>query len=133
MIPLLHGMSPNAMLRQVASHEAAHLIMLWLMDRPILGCVLTNKGRLTVQLLDETGLKETQNEHILYTMAGLFGEKNYELREDLSEHVNKLDYFALETDCCYMAQKCFKGIGKLGIHLRFENKYGKSGGLLCTW
>lgn len=78
--------------------------MLWLMDRPILGCLVTDKGGLTAQLPDEAGSKETQNEHILYALAGMVGEKNFEVREDLREHVKDPDYFHSETDSYHVVQ-----------------------------
>ena len=100
----LHGISPKAPLRHIARHEAAHIVMLWLMDRPVLGCMISADGGLTVQLPDETGSKETQNEHILYALAGMVGEKNLELKEDLFKHIEKPEYFDTNTDSYHVAQ-----------------------------
>ena len=104
MTPTLRGISPKTTLHLIARHEAAHLVMLWLMDRPVLGCMVSAEGGVTVQLPDEAGTKETQNEHILYALAGMIGEKNLEVREELREHVGELDYFDPNTDSYHVVQ-----------------------------
>ena len=100
----LRGIASKTSFLQIARHEAAHIIMLWLMERPVLGCMVSNKGGVTVQLPDETGTKETQNEHILYALAGMIGEKNFELKEDLLEHIGNPKYFDSNTDSYHVAQ-----------------------------
>ena len=100
----LRGIASKTSFLQIARHEAAHIIMLWLMERPVLGCMVSDKGGVTVQLPDETGAKETQNEHILYALAGMIGEKNFELKEDLFEHIENPKYFDSNTDSYHVAQ-----------------------------
>ncbi len=99
----LHGMSLPGTVRDIARHEAAHLVMLWLLDRLVLASCITKDGGVTRQLKPQGEKTETALEHILHSLAGIIGERNAEVLDDLRTHVGDIEWFAKDTDSYHVA------------------------------
>ncbi len=99
----LHGISPKVTRLGIARHEAAHLMMLWLLDRPALFCMADDKGGATKQLKAPDAHKETILEHVLDSIAGMIGEWAPEVIAELKEHIRDINWFFEESDSHHIA------------------------------
>jgi len=98
----LHGLSIAPDKHLVCRHEASHLIMFWLMDRIIAGVCAKTGGGMTYQVSQPKEL-EMQHEHIIGTLAGMVGEANVEVINELYEHIADPSWFRPDTDSYHVA------------------------------
>lgn len=100
----LHGYGDRTWLRRVAKHEAGHALMLWLLDQYLMGICVREEGGATVRLHVNDALMKHPSHHLLYVLAGMVMASEYEIMDDLREHVANPDYFAEDTDSRIAAQ-----------------------------
>jgi hypothetical protein len=99
----LHGLAADKSLCALASHEAGHLLMLWLLDRYAVACGIAD-GCGIIKALDEPGEKETPHQRILYAMSGMVLAGEFELLGDLKRHAMEPDYFDPMSDSHHVAK-----------------------------
>ena len=87
----------------VASHETGHLLMLWLMDCDVFACGATEGGGVTRQLESPEAPRENPYEHILYALAGLVAEKNWQLLGELRDNISHPERFDSRSDSYHAA------------------------------
>jgi len=97
----LHGTVADKSLLALASHEAGHLLMLWLLDRYAIACGIADGCGIT-KSLDEPGEKETPHQRILYAMSGMVLAGEFELLSELRKHASDMGYFEPMSDSHYV-------------------------------
>ncbi|MGI5924523.1 MAG: hypothetical protein ACOX9E_11330 [Lentisphaeria bacterium] len=97
----LHGLAADKSLCALASHEAGHLLMLWLLDRYAIACGITDGCGVT-KALDVPGEKETPHQRILYAMSGMVLAGEFELLSELKQHATEPDHFDPMSDSHYV-------------------------------
>lgn len=97
----LHGIAADKSLLALASHEAGHLLMLWLLDRYAIACGIVDGCGIT-KSLDEPGEKETPHQRILYAMSGMVLAGEFELLGELRQHTSDTGYFYPMSDSHYV-------------------------------
>ena len=117
MPPLLHGLSPASDLHQVARHEAGHLVIYWLLGRIVAGACAEEGGGMTFQVT-EPGVKEMPHEHLLASLAGMAGEANLQIYDELYEHITAPTWFDPITDSYHAALAISKLPGSPQDNLR---------------
>jgi hypothetical protein len=91
-------------LAMAASHEAGHLMMLWLLDRYAIACIITEDGGLTKVLENYPEDKETPCQRILFAMAGMVLSRDFDLIDDLRSHAADPGYFDNHSDSHFIAE-----------------------------
>ncbi len=98
-----HGYSAQVSLSHFIRHEAGHVLLYWLLDRPLAGCIVTDKAGLTHAIRTE----DTQEQiipHILVALAGMSMASEFEVIDELEEHLHEPGYFHDKTDSRIVAE-----------------------------
>ena len=90
-------------LAMAASHEAGHLLMLWLLDRYAVACIITEDGGLTKVLENYPKGKETPCQRILFAFSGMVLSRDFDLIDDLRHHASDPGYFDGHSDSHFIA------------------------------
>ena len=95
--PSTHGYSKTAGLNHVIRHEAGHVLLYWLLDRPLAGCVVTDKAGLT-KIIQTDDTQEQIIPHILVALAGMKMGNDQEAIFELEDHIDNPAHFHAATD-----------------------------------
>ncbi len=97
------GYSAQASLSHFIRHEAGHVLLYWLLDRPLAGCIVTDKAGLTHAIrTDDT--QEQIIPHILVALSGMVMSSEFEVIDELEEHLHEPRYFHDNTDSRIVAE-----------------------------
>ncbi len=116
-----HGYSAQASLSHFIRHEAGHVLLYWLLDRPLAGCVVTDKVGLTHPIrTDDT--QELIMPHILVALAGMVMASEPEVIDELEGHLHEPGYFHENTDVRIVAEamQSFDPAQRLPLLLQFR-------------
>ena len=92
-----HGYSKTAGLNHVIRHEAGHILVYWLLDRPLAGCLVTEQGGLT-KIIQTDDTQEQIIPHILVALAGMKMGNDQEAIFELEDHIDNPARFHAKTD-----------------------------------
>lgn len=93
----LHGCSRKTSLKDAAKHEAGHALVIWLLARYLAGVCILEQGGITISINAEKP-PMLSSFHLLHALAGMDMANDWEVIEDLREHVATPDYFQKGSD-----------------------------------
>ena len=128
----LHGFSSFCTAESVASHEAGHLLMSWLLGRDVIHCSISEDGGDTQTA---GGEQETPHQRLLASLSGMVMEENVPVLKELLEHLDNPAFFHQNTDSFAAAKGvemiCEDGrqeflLGLINVIQRFKFQYMKA-------